>query len=81
MYSSIKPNTKFFIQVDRTHKLYIEECGNKKGVPVVYLHGGPGGSISAKNRRLFNPKKYWIILFDQRGSGKSKPSKSKKSPP
>ena len=76
MYSSIKPNTKFFIQVDRTHKLYIEECGNKKGVPVVYLHGGPGGSISAKNRRLFNPKKYWIILFDQRGSGKSKPSKS-----
>ena len=76
MYSSIKPNTKFFIQVDRTHKLYIEECGNKKGMPVIYLHGGPGGSISSKNRRLFNPKKYWIILFDQRGSGKSRPSKS-----
>ena len=45
-------------------------------MPIIYLHGGPGGSIDPKNRRYFNPKKYRIILFDQRGSGKSKPEGS-----
>ncbi|PPR45821.1 MAG: Proline iminopeptidase [Alphaproteobacteria bacterium MarineAlpha6_Bin1] len=76
MSSSIKPVAKFFLGVDEIHKIYIEECGNKKGIPVVYLHGGPGGSVSPKDRKLFNPKKYRIILFDQRGSGKSKPLRS-----
>ena len=76
MSSLIKPVAKFFLEVDEIHKIYIEECGNKKGIPVVYLHGGPGGSVSPKDRKLFNPKKYRIILFDQRGSGKSKPLRS-----
>ena len=76
MYPPLKTNSTDFLEADKIHKLYIEESGNKKGVPVVYLHGGPGGSTSPKNRRLFNPKKYRIILFDQRGSGKSKPLRS-----
>ena len=74
MYPAIKPFNSFFLKTkDNLHSIYVEECGNKNGIPIVYLHGGPGGSIDPKNRRYFNPKKYRIILFDQRGSGKSKP--------
>ena len=74
MYPPIKPFNSFFLETeDKLHNIYVEECGNKNGLPIVYLHGGPGGSIDAKNRRYFNPKKYRIILFDQRGSGKSRP--------
>ncbi len=74
MYPSIKPFNSFFLKTDdKKHSIYVEECGNKNGMPIIYLHGGPGGSIDPKNRRYFNPKKYRIILFDQRGSGKSKP--------
>ena len=77
MYPPIKPFKSFFLKTeDKLHSIYVEECGNKNGVPIVYLHGGPGGSIDSKNRRYFNPKKYRIILFDQRGSGKSKPKGS-----
>jgi len=75
MYPPIKPNKRIFLKVDSLHTLYVEECGNKKGIPTLYLHGGPGGSINSNNRRIFNPRKYRIILFDQRGSGKSKPNK------
>ena len=75
MYPAIKSKKKFYFKVGKKHNLYVEECGNKKGVPIVYLHGGPGGCINPDNRRLFNPKKYRIILFDQRGTGKSKPNK------
>ena len=63
MPSSIKPVAKFFLGVDEIHKIYIEECGNKKGIPVVYLHGGPGGSVSPKNRKFFNPKKLFFQIF------------------
>ena len=77
MYPVIKPFNSFFLKTDdNLHSIYIEECGNKNGVPIVYLHGGPGGSIDPENRRYFNPKKYRIILFDQRGCGKSKPKGS-----
>ena len=77
MYPSIKPFYSFFLKTDdKKHSIYVEECGNKNGMPIIYLHGGPGGSIDPKNRRYFNPKKYRIILFDQRGSGKSKPEGS-----
>ena len=77
MYPAIKPFNSFFLKTkDNLHSIYVEECGNKKGIPIVYLHGGPGGSIDPKNRRYFNSKKYRIILFDQRGSGKSKPKGS-----
>ena len=74
MYPKIKPFNSFFLKTkDNNHSIYVEECGNRNGVPIVYLHGGPGGSIGPQNRSYFNPKKYRIILFDQRGSGRSKP--------
>jgi len=79
MYPPIKPFNSFFLETDdKFHSIYVEECGNRNGLPIVYLHGGPGGSIGPKNRSYFNPKKYRIILFDQRGSGKSKPKGSLK---
>ena len=79
MYPPIKPFNSFFLKTeDKLHSIYVEECGNKNGIPIIFLHGGPGGSIDSKNRRYFNPKKYRIILFDQRGSGKSKPKGSLK---
>ena len=55
-------------------KYIMKQAGNKNGVPVVILHGGPGGSLSENKRKFYNPKKYYIIQFDQRGCGKSEPS-------
>ena len=55
------------------HSIYYEECGNPKGKPAIFLHGGPGGGAGKLSRRFFDPKKFRIILFDQRGCGKSKP--------
>ena len=63
----------YYIEVGDGHQLYVEECGNPEGIPVLFLHGGPGGSISELSRRFFNPEHYHIILFDQRGTGRSKP--------
>ena len=73
-YPPIKPYNKGFLRVSDVHELYYEESGNPDGKPVVFLHGGPGGGTDAKMRQFFNPKKYRIVLFDQRGSGKSKPA-------
>ena len=76
LYPEIEPYNQFFLSVDDPHKLYVEESGNPEGKPVVFLHGGPGGGTSANHRRLFDPEHYRIILFDQRGSGKSTPHAS-----
>lgn len=62
-----------FLEVGGGHTLYYEECGNPRGKPAVFLHGGPGGGCTPAMRRFWNPDVYRIILFDQRGSGKSKP--------
>ena len=62
-----------FIQVDNEHNIYYEQSGNPNGKPVVFLHGGPGAGTSPKVRRFWDPKFYRIILFDQRGCGKSTP--------
>ncbi len=62
-----------YLSVDITHELYIEQSGNPNGIPVIFLHGGPGAGANYLYRRFFNPEVYRIILFDQRGSGKSKP--------
>ena len=61
------------LDVGDGHELYFEECGNPAGLPVVFLHGGPGSGSSAQHRRLFDPERYRIILFDQRGCGRSVP--------
>lgn len=76
LYPEIHPRQQQYLDVDETHRLYIEECGNPDGIPVVFLHGGPGASCESYHRRYFNPEKYRIILFDQRGSGQSTPHAS-----
>ena len=55
------------------HEIYYEQCGNPDGKPAVFLHGGPGGGGSTTVRRFFNPEKYHVVIFDQRGCGRSKP--------
>ena len=72
LYPSIEPYNSGFIK-SGVHEIYFEECGNPKGKPAVFLHGGPGGGAGKFSRRFFNPKKYRIVLFDQRGCGNSKP--------
>lgn len=72
-YLEIDTYHSFHLPVSDGHELYVEEAGNPDGQPVIFLHGGPGGSVSEKSRRFFNPEKYRMILFDQRGTGQSKP--------
>ena len=73
LYPGIEPYQTHQVAVDATHTLYVEECGNPAGLPVVFLHGGPGAGLAAYHRRFFNPAHYHIVLFDQRGAGKSTP--------
>jgi proline iminopeptidase len=75
-YPEIEPFKTGTLKVDGPHELYYEESGNPNGKPVVFLHGGPGGGTEPKQRRFFDPKKYRIVLFDQRGCGKSTPHAS-----
>lgn len=72
-YPEIQPYRTHRLKVSQIHELYVEEVGNPKGKPVVFLHGGPGGGISPDHRRYFDPSSYRIILFDQRGCGQSTP--------
>ncbi|HXZ58917.1 MAG TPA: prolyl aminopeptidase [Steroidobacteraceae bacterium] len=76
MYPPIKPYRTGFLRVDASHRIYFEESGNPRGKPAVFLHGGPGGGTEPKMRRFFNPRKYRIVLFDQRGCGRSRPHAS-----
>jgi proline iminopeptidase len=73
MYPEIEPYRTHRIAVDDRHTLYVEECGNPQGLPVVFLHGGPGAGLSPYHRRFFDPARYRIVLFDQRGAGRSTP--------
>ncbi|MBV1932650.1 MAG: prolyl aminopeptidase [Porticoccaceae bacterium] len=75
-YPAIKPYATHNIDVSDHHTLYVEECGNADGLPVLFVHGGPGAGCSPSDRSFFNPDIYRIILFDQRGSGLSKPHAS-----
>jgi proline iminopeptidase len=74
LYPQIEPHRRFQLDVGDGHELYVEVCGNPKGKPVVVLHGGPGAGCSPFMRRFFDPNRYQIVLFDQRGCGKSKPA-------
>ncbi len=73
LYPEIEPFRTGRLRVSNTHEIYFEESGNPRGKPVVFLHGGPGGATDAKQRRFFDPSAYRIVLFDQRGCGKSTP--------
>ncbi|KZT52213.1 prolyl aminopeptidase serine peptidase [Calocera cornea HHB12733] len=76
LYAEIQPFETGTLKVSDIHTLYYEVCGKENGKPVVFLHGGPGGGIGERDRRFFDPAVYKIVLFDQRGSGKSTPAAS-----
>jgi proline iminopeptidase len=76
LFPPIEPFATHQVPVDNGHVLYVEQVGNPNGQPVVFLHGGPGAGCSPKHRQLFDPARYHIILFDQRGSGRSTPHAS-----
>jgi len=73
LYPEIEPFDTGHLAVSDRHTLYYEQCGNPDGKPVVFLHGGPGGGAGPTSRRFFDPARYRIVLFDQRGCGKSTP--------
>jgi len=72
LFEDIEPYSTGYLDVDE-HKIYYEECGNPNGKPAVFLHGGPGGGGSTKVRGFFNPDLFRIVIFDQRGCGRSQP--------
>src|SRR3954466_11194425 len=72
-YPEIEAHRTGRLRVSELHEIYYEESGNPKGKPVVFVHGGPGGGTEPKQRRFFDPSVYRIVLFDQRGCGKSTP--------
>ena len=74
LYPPIEPYDSGYLDVGDGHSLYWEACGNRNGKPALFLHGGPGGGCQPDHRRLFDPDRYRIILFDQRGGGRSRPS-------
>ena len=76
LYPPIEPFHTGCLRVSDIHEIYVEESGNPEGTPVVFLHGGPGGGTDPEQRRFFDPAAYRIVLFDQRGSGKSIPHAS-----
>lgn len=73
LFPEILPSQHGFLEPDSLHRIYWEESGNPDGIPVLFLHGGPGSGTSPQQRRFFDPAYYRIVLFDQRGSGKSTP--------
>jgi proline iminopeptidase len=73
LYPEIKPNSSTMLTVDAPHEIYVEECGNPQGLPVLFVHGGPGAGCEPYHRRFFDPNIYRIVLFDQRGAGRSRP--------
>ena len=76
LYPPIDPFDQRVIDMGDGHRIYVEQCGNPQGVPVLVLHGGPGGGCSPAMRRYFDPAVYRVVLFDQRGCGRSRPHAS-----
>ena len=76
LYPEIEPYQSGFLDVSDGHSVYYEQSGNPLGKPAIFIHGGPGGGTNPKQRRFFDPNRYRIILFDQRGCGKSTPHAS-----
>ncbi len=73
LYPELTPFNTFYLQANSSHKVYVEQSGNPRGIPVIFLHGGPCSGTKPSHRCFFNPKKYHIILMDQRGCGLSEP--------
>ena len=73
LYPDILPYAVHRLAVDDRHALYVEECGTAKGIPALFLHGGPGAGCEPYHRRFFDPTRYRVVLFDQRGAGRSVP--------
>ncbi len=73
LYPALEPFDSGYLPVSGLHEMYYEQCGNPRGKPAVFLHGGPGGGGDAAPRRFFDPARYRIILLDQRGCGRSRP--------
>jgi proline iminopeptidase len=76
LYPPIDPFDQRVLDVGDGHRIYVEQCGNPDGVPVIVFHGGPGGGCSPAMRRYFDPAHYRVVLFDQRGCGRSRPHAS-----
>jgi proline iminopeptidase len=76
LYPAIEPFRHGFLRVSDVHEIYYEECGNPAGKPAVFLHGGPGAGSDKRARQFFDPQHYRIVVFDQRGCGRSRPSAS-----
>lgn len=74
LFPEIQPYAHQLLKVSDTHQLYVEQCGNPNGIPVIFLHGGPGSGCNPGQRRFFDPAVYRIVLFDQRGCGRSLPA-------
>ena len=74
LYPAIEPYRRGYLRVSELHELYFEESGNPAGKPAVFLHGGPGAGADARARQFFDPRHYRIVVFDQRGCGRSRPS-------
>jgi proline iminopeptidase len=74
LYPPIEPLRSGYLRVSPMHELYWEVCGNPSGIPVIVLHGGPGGSAGPEMRRFFDPRRFYVLLFDQRGAGRSRPA-------
>ncbi len=73
LYPEIEPYDSGLLHLDDVHEMYWEECGNPHGTPVVFLHGGPGAGSAPAHRRFFDPAHYRIVVYDQRGAGRSRP--------
>ncbi len=73
LYPEIEPYSAGMLELDELHRMYWEESGNPRGTPVVFLHGGPGAGAAPGHRRFFDPAHYRIVIFDQRGAGRSTP--------
>lgn len=76
LFPAIQPYVRHTFEVAVPHRLYVEESGNPQGIPVVFVHGGPGAGTQPLHRRFFDPQRYRIVLFDQRGCGRSTPHAS-----
>ena len=72
-FPRIEPYAQGLLDLDGVHRMYWEQCGNPNGTPVLFMHGGPGAGASPAHRRFFDPAFYRIVVFDQRGSGRSIP--------